>query len=78
VVGSRKNTTYGKKILENIIPELIKSGCGIISGGAYGIDAISHDITLAHGGYTISVFGCSVDIYYPLQNTQLFEDILAR
>jgi DNA processing protein len=78
VVGSRKNTTYGKKILENIIPELIKSGCGIISGGAYGIDAISHDITLAHGGYTISVFGCSVDIYYPLQNTQLFEAILAR
>lgn len=78
IVGSRKSTSYGKKVLENIIPELIRSGCWIVSGGAYGIDALSHEITLAHGGYTISVFGCSVDIYYPVQNTRLFEDILAK
>jgi DNA processing protein len=76
VVGSRKNTSYGKKVLENIIPELIRAGCGIVSGGAYGIDAISHEITIASGGYTIAVFGCSVDIYYPVQNTRLFENIL--
>lgn len=78
IVGSRKNTQYGKKILENIIPELISAGCGIVSGGAYGIDAISHDITLQNNGYTVSVFGCSVDIYYPVQNTKLFDTILAK
>lgn len=78
IVWSRKNTSYGKKILENIIGDLIKSWCGIVSGGAYGIDAMSHEITLAHGGYTISVFGCSVDLYYPVQNTRLFEDILIK
>lgn len=78
IVGSRKSTSYGKKILENIIPELIQSGCWVVSGGAYGIDAISHEITLAHRGYTISVFGCSVDILYPAQNTRLFEDILTK
>jgi len=48
IVGSRKSTSYGRKILENIIPELIQAGCGVVSGGAYGIDAISHEITLAH------------------------------
>ena len=58
IVGSRKNTNYGKRVLEHIIPELTRSGCGIISGGAYGIDAISHELTLASDGYTISVFGC--------------------
>jgi DNA processing protein len=78
VVGSRKNTSYGKKLLENIIPELVRAGCGIVSGGAYGIDAISHDITLQNNGYTVSVFGCSVDIYYPVQNTKLFDIILAK
>lgn len=78
IVGSRKSTSYGKKILENIIPELISAGCGIVSGGAYGIDAISHDITLQNNGYTISVFGCSVDIYYPVQNTRLFDAILEK
>ena len=78
IVGSRKNTQYGKKILEKIIPELISAGCGIVSGGAYGIDAISHDITLQYDGYTISVFGCSVDIYYPVQNSKLFDTILEK
>jgi DNA processing protein len=76
IVGSRKSTSYWKKILENIIPELIQAGCGVVSGGAYGIDAISHEITLTHWGYTVSVFGCSVDIYYPVQNSRLFENIL--
>jgi DNA processing protein len=78
IVGSRRNTSYGKKVLENIIPDLVRAGCGIVSGGAYGIDAISHEATLACGGYTISVFGCSVDIYYPVQNTRLFDTILER
>jgi DNA processing protein len=78
IVWSRKNTNYGKKVLENIIPELIQSGCWIISGGAFGIDAIAHEITLMQGWYTISVFGCSVDIYYPSQNTILFEKILEK
>jgi len=32
VVGSRRSTSYGKKILEKIIPELIQAGCGIVSG----------------------------------------------
>lgn len=76
IVWSRKNTSYGKKVLEKIIPELISAQCGIVSGWAYGIDAISHQITLDHGWYTVSVFGCSVDILYPAQNAQLFENIL--
>lgn len=78
IVGSRRNTPYGKKVLENIIGELVHAGCGIVSGWAYGIDAISHEITLMHHGYTISVFGCSVDIFYPAQNTRLFENILVQ
>jgi DNA processing protein len=78
VVGSRRSTSYGKKILDKIIPELIKSSCGIVSGGAHGIDALSHAITLEHGGYTISVFGSGVDLYYPIENTQLFDNIISK
>ena len=32
VVGSRRSTSYGKKILEKIIPELVHARCGIVSG----------------------------------------------
>lgn len=78
VVGSRRNTSYGKKVLENIIPPIVSVGGGIVSGGAYGIDAISHEITLVNNGYTISVFGCGVDMFYPVQNTRIFESILEK
>ncbi len=78
VVGSRRSTSYGRKILEMIIPELVHANCGIVSGGAYGIDAISHELTLAASGYTISVFGSGVDLYYPAENTKLFDSIIAQ
>ncbi len=78
IVWSRKSTSYGKKVLENIIPKLTAKWFGVVSGWAYGIDAISHEVTLEHGGYTISVFWCSVDIYYPVQNTRLFDRILEQ
>jgi DNA processing protein len=77
VVWSRKNTSYGKKVLEHIIPWLVKASCGIVSGGAHGIDAMSHEITVASGGYTVSVFGCGVEQYYPVENTRLFDSIIA-
>jgi DNA processing protein len=69
VVGSRRSTSYGQKILHNILPELVRASCGIVSGGAHGIDAISHEITVASGGYTISVFGSGIELYYPAENT---------
>ena len=78
IVWSRKNTNYGKKILEKIIPELVNASCGIVSWGAYGIDALSHMITLDNNWYTISVFGSGIDKYYPVENTKLFEDIISK
>lgn len=78
VVGSRRSTSYGKKILEKVIPELIQAGCGIVSGWAHGIDALSHSITLESDGYTISVFGSGVDIFYPVENAKLFEKIIEK
>ncbi len=77
VVGSRRSTSYGRKILDKIIPELVRAGCGIVSGWAHGIDALSHEITIASDGYTISVFGCGVEQYYPVENTRLFDSIIA-
>ena len=76
VVGSRKNSKYAEIALEKIIPDLISAGFGVVSGGAYGVDALSHAITLAHSGYTIAVVGTGVDLVYPLQNRELFARML--
>lgn len=76
IVWSRKNTLYGERILEHIIPAIVVSGATIVSGWAYGIDTLSHEIALKYGWYTISVFWCWVDISYPPKNQALFENIL--
>lgn len=78
VVWSRKNTSYGKRQLEKIIPELIEHRYGIISGWAYGIDTIAHHTTLSAAGYTISVLWTWVDTAYPAQNADLFRQIIEK
>jgi DNA processing protein len=78
VVGSRKHSQYAVSSLEKIIPDLIRAGYGIISGGAYGIDSVAHEITLKHNGYTAAVFGAGIDVSYPPSNTSLFDQIIAN
>lgn len=76
IVGSRKSTPYAKKILDRIIPDICKSQIGVISGGALGVDTLSHELTLDHHGYTISILGTGIDRAYPASNKSLFERII--
>jgi DNA processing protein len=76
VVGSRKHTHYGKQVLEKFIPDLVSCGVQIVSGLAYGIDAIAHKLTLAAEGTTIAVIGSGLDNIYPTDNRALAESIL--
>ncbi|MCB9807166.1 DNA-processing protein DprA [Candidatus Peribacteria bacterium] len=78
VVGSRKHSQYATASLEKIIPDLVLSRYGILSGGAYGIDSVAHEITLKHNGYTAAVFGAGIDIYYPSSNRALFDQIITK
>lgn len=77
VVGSRKSTAYSRTTLSTIVPELVRNGYGIVSGGAYGVDSLAHRAALEHGGYTAAVFGTGIDGCYPRENKELFAQILA-
>ncbi len=61
IVGTRKNTPYGKQITELIVKQLVPHNIPIVSGLAFGIDAIAHQTTIQEGGYTIAVLGGGVD-----------------
>ena len=77
IVGSRAVTSYGSSVVKGFVPDLVRAGFGIVSGGAIGIDALAHAATLAAKGYTVSVLGTGIDRTYPIQNTGLFGDIVA-
>jgi len=57
---------------------MIRAGYGIVSGGAYGIDSVAHDLALKNKGYTAAVFGSGVDLYYPPSNRGLFDQIITN
>ncbi len=75
VVGTRKITNYGKEVTQNIVQGLVAYGFTIVSGLAYGVDAVAHQSAIDSGGKTIAVLGCGIDIIAPPCNARLYNEI---
>lgn len=78
VVGTRKITQYGRDVTEMITRDLVSAGFTIVSGLAFGVDAIAHDVTIENGGKTIAVLGCGVDCCTPSSNQRLYNSIIEK
>lgn len=76
VVGTRSNTDYGKQFTEKLIKDLAEHDIVIISGLAFGIDAIAHRAALKNHLKTIGVVGHGLDKMYPTENTNLAKDMV--
>ena len=78
VVGARAASGAGCARARVLARELASKGIVIISGGAFGIDAASHEGALAAAAApTFAVFGCGVDVTYPDRHGPLFARIAA-
>lgn len=76
IVGTRKYTSYGKRVATKIAGSLTRFGFTIVSGLARGIDTFAHRSTLDSGGRTVAVLGCGIDVIYPRQNINLAREIV--
>lgn len=76
VVGTRRCTDYGKRITRTLTAALVQNGYTIISGLAFGIDAVAHKTALAENGRTIAVLGSGLARVYPQQHTRLADAII--
>lgn len=78
VVGTRNPDEYGRNMSKTLCAALTRSGAGILSGLAFGIDQEAHRACLAENGYTAAVLGHGLDRIYPFQHKALSEKILAQ
>lgn len=76
VVGSRKPSAYGIRMVDKLVKELAASGITIVSGLALGIDGLAHKAALDGGGKTLAIMAGGLDQFYPTSNTRLAERIL--
>lgn len=75
IVGTRTATRYGKSIAERFSKDLAQNGITVISGMARGIDSVAHRATLSSSGRTIAVVGSGLDVIYPAENRDLYNQI---
>lgn len=76
VVGTRGNTEYGKQFTEKLIKEIASTGAVIVSGLAFGIDAIAHKAALKNKLQTIGALGHGLDTIYPPEHSSLAKDLI--
>src|SRR6202142_730088 len=60
IVGTRKVTSYGRQVTEELSAFLASNGVTVISGLARGVDAIAHSVAIKAGGRTLAVLGSGV------------------
>lgn len=77
VVGSRKITWYGKKIIDRIVPDVSKVFT-IVSWGAYGCDIAAHKSATANAAKTVVVFWTGIDQSYPAGHKNYYEEIVEK
>lgn len=78
IVGARNATIAGRKIASRIAYNLTEAEVLVISGMARGIDAAAHKGALyanSQNGATVAVLGTGVDVPYPTENTELYNQI---
>lgn len=69
IIGTRSNSEYGRQQTEKMVEALAAAKVTIVSGLAYGIDAIAHKAALKNQIPTIGVLAHGLDQVYPLAHS---------
>jgi DNA processing protein len=76
IVGTRSNSEYGKQFTEKLIKELRQLGVVIVSGLAFGIDAIAHRSAIKNNLPTIGIVAHGLDQMYPSEHASLAKEMI--
>ena len=75
IVGTRDATAYGTWAAAKLSMDLTRSGALVVSGMAQGVDAAAVRGALKAGGPVVSVLAGGLDVVYPREHRDLYEDV---
>lgn len=76
IIGTRNHTEYGKQQTEKLVKDLSSQNVLVVSGMAFGIDAIAHKAAIKNDLPTVGVLGHGLDQIYPPEHSNLAKDII--
>jgi len=76
VVGTRGISGYGDRATREIVEILIDQGYTIVSGLAFGVDSVVHEICAANKVPSVAVLANNVNKAYPATNHELYKKII--
>ncbi|MBX9246602.1 DNA-protecting protein DprA, partial [Actinotalea ferrariae] len=71
LIGARACTAYGEHVTAELAAGLGDAGVSVVSGGAYGVDAVAHRTAVVGGTPTVAFLAGGVDRPYPAGNARL-------
>ena len=74
VVGTRDPSPQKEQLTYDLVSKLCKDYI-IVSGLAKGVDRTAHKAVLDNGGRTIAILGSGIDVCYPTENLDIYEQI---
>ncbi len=78
IIGSRRETKYGRDQAFRIARDLAANGITVVSGLARGVDTAAHEGALDGGGRTIAILGSGINRVYPQENADLAEKMIRQ
>lgn len=76
IIGTRSHSDYGKHMTEKFVSELEGHGIVIVSGLAYGIDALAHRAALKHHLPTVAVLAHGLNQVYPPEHLPIAREMI--
>ena len=76
VIGTRNYSEYGKQVTEKLVGDLAALNILVVSGLAFGVDAIAHKSSLKNRLATVGVLGHGLTKMYPYEHTSLAKEML--
>ncbi|HYM93342.1 MAG TPA: DNA-processing protein DprA [Chitinophagaceae bacterium] len=76
IIGTRNHTEYAKQLTDKLIAELASQNILVISGMAFGVDALAHKAAIKNNLPTVGVLAHGLDQIYPPEHSNLAKDMI--